>query len=169
MTSGFQPLETTVPIAKILKALKAVDPELRKQFMQQAKSVARPVESAIKSNIPAIAPLSGMNNNGRLGWGVGKSPQSTTVKFKGSASKKSSVTSLLSVQVNSPAVAVADMAGRSSSGNSPRGRALIRNLNAIRGASRFVYPGGESAAAEAITALKGIIDDVANYFNRMEL
>ena len=166
MASGIQPLETTVPVAKLLKTLKEVDPAFRKEVVQQAKAIARPVESSIKSELPAVSPLSGFVNNGRLGWDVGKKHDSTTVRFKGTGSRMGSVTSLLSVRINSAAMSVMDMAGRKSSGNTASGRAMIAKLNQIRGASRYVYPGGEKALAEATNALKGIIDDVANYFNR---
>lgn len=166
MSSGVQPLETTEPIAKLLKQLKAIDPELRKQFMQNAKAIAKPVESSIKSNLPSVSPLSGAMNNGRLGWNVGKRFDSTTVKFKGTGSKMTSITPLLSVTVNNAAMSMMDMAGRRASGNTGAGRAMISKLNQVRGASRYVYPGGEKALAEAVNALKGIIEDVANYFNR---
>jgi len=54
--------------AGLVKALKSIDPELRKQFIKRLKDIGKPVESAIKSGLPPIAPLSGMNNGGRLGW-----------------------------------------------------------------------------------------------------
>ena len=166
MASGIQPLQTTVPIAKLLKEIKAVDPQFRKEVMQQAKAIARPVESSIKANLPAVSPLSGALNNGRLGWDVGKKHDSTGIVFKGTASKISSVTPLLGVRINSAAMSMMDMAGRKASGNTASGQAMIAKLNRMRGASRFVYPGGEKALAEAVIAMKGIIDDVANYFNR---
>lgn len=159
-----------VPINKMLKALKEIDPELRKQFVRDAKQVAKPVDTLIKQSIPSVAPLSGMNNNGRLGWGVGKKADSTTIQFKASGSRRTAVTPLVKIRVNSAATVLADMAGRKANGNTRAGRAMIRNLNErVRHASRFVYPAGEKAQPEAEKQIKAIIEKVAVYFSRKSL
>jgi hypothetical protein len=159
-----------VPINKMLKALKEIDPELRKAFVRDAKAVAKPVEAEIKSAIPHVAPLSGMNNRGRLGWGMGKKADSTTIQFKASGSRRSEVTPLVKIRVNSAATVMADMSGRKANGNDARGRVMIRMLNArVRRASRYVYPAGEKAQPEAEKQIKAIIDKVALLFSRKSL
>ena len=50
-----------VGVKDTIKALRKVDPELRKQFNRDIKSVLAPVISKVKSSYPAM-PLSGMTN-----------------------------------------------------------------------------------------------------------
>lgn len=154
------------PINQLTKALKAIDPELRKTFVRNLKEIARPVETAIKQQLPQVSPLSGMNNSGRLGWGVGKAPDSTSVLFKATGSKTSSITPLLSVRANSAASSLVDMAGRKSSGSTPSGKAMISKLNSIRGASRYVYPGGESARNQVIKQIEDVIEETSRVVMR---
>lgn len=151
--------------ANLLKALKSVDPELRKQFVRRVKEIGKPVQTAIRDGLPTISPLSGMNNNGRLGWGVGTSPTSTTLSFKSTGSKTSAVTPLLAVKVNSAATSVVDMAGRKSAGRTASGRALIAKLNTIRNASRYVYPAGESASKNVEAQIQITIDEASKVIN----
>jgi len=151
--------------ANLLKALKSIDPELRKQFVRRVKEIGKPVNEAIRSNLPTVAPLSGMNNAGRLGWGVGQSPTSTTLAFKSTGSKTAEVTPLLSVKVNSASTAMADMAGRRSSGNTRSGRAMIQKLNAIRNASRYVYPAGLAASKNVEAEIQTTIEEASAVIN----
>ncbi len=151
--------------ANLLKALKSVDPELRKQLVRRIKEIGKPVDTAIKANLPTIAPLSGMNNNGRLGWGVGKPATSTTLAFKATASRTSEVSPLLSVKVNSAATAMADIAGRRGNGNTASGRAMIARLNAIRGASRYVWPAGLASVKDTEAQIQTTIEEASKIIN----
>jgi len=151
--------------ANLVKALRSIDPELRKRFITRLKDIGKPVESAIKSALPTIAPLSHMNNSGRLGWNVGKQSNSTTLSFKSSASRMKEVTPLLSVRANSAATAMADIAGRKGSGSTNAGRAMIRNLNAMRAASRYVWPAGLSSSKDVESQIQITIDDASKVIN----
>jgi hypothetical protein len=151
--------------ANLLKALKSIDPELRKAFVRRVKEIGKPVETAIKSNLPTIAPLSGMNNAGRLGWNVGKISNSTTLSFKATGSKTAEVTPLLSVRANSAATAMADIAGRKGSGSTRAGKVLIARLNAIRAASRYVWPAGEGASKGIEDQIQSTIDEASKVVN----
>ena len=155
-----------VPINKLLKRIREIDPELRKQIVRNIKDVGKPVETAIKQNLPAISPLKGANNKGRLGWNVDKPHDSTTLKFKATGSKTQAVTPLLSVRINSAAMSMMDIAGRKSKGTTRSGRAMIARLNRERRASRYVWPAGLEASPKVQDALQGIIGRVSNYFNR---
>lgn len=106
-------------IRNLQRALKAIDPKLRAELIREAKAPAKPIQSAVKSAIPAVAPLSGLNQ-GRLNWsssvdskGRSHSPKDVKIQFRTSSSGKSLTTSLVRVRVASPAVVFADMAGRS--------------------------------------------------------
>lgn len=100
-------------VRELHRRLDAIDPALRKAMVKDAKLAAKPLQTGIKSAIPSIAPLSGFSNSGRLGYGVGKPAKSVSVNYRIGRSKFTAITSLLSVRVNSPAVVLMDMAGRS--------------------------------------------------------
>lgn len=178
-------------IRNLQRALKAIDPKLRTQLLREAKEPAKPVQAAVKNAIPSVAPLSGMNQ-GRLSWqgsvdakGRSYSPKDVKIQFRTSMSGKSLTTSLVRVRVASPAVVVADMAGKSGKyfdkgyrgsgftreypykGGTRRhrvngqGRAMVRNLGGTP--SRFVWP----AAERSIPAARDAVDRVISKFAKM--
>ena len=101
-------------IKKLKRELAEIEPDLRKQFIKDIKAVGKEAEKPIKSAIRQVRPLSGMiNHMGITGWGQGKPIDSTTVRSKMSSGGRSLTTSLVSVRVNSAAVSIFDMAGRS--------------------------------------------------------
>jgi len=105
-------------IRDLQKKLKEIEPGLRTQFVREIKSIGKEAEKPIKSAIMRVTPLSGMlNHTGVTSWFNGpKAPDSTTVRFRTQAGGKSLNTTLVSVRLNSAAVNIMDMAGRS--GNS---------------------------------------------------
>ena len=101
-------------IKKLKRELAEIEPDLRKQFVKDIKVVGREAQKPIKAAIRQVQPLSGMRfNYGATGWGQGKPIDSTTVRSKMSSGGRSLTTSLVSVRVNSAAVSIFDMAGRS--------------------------------------------------------
>lgn len=101
-------------IKKLKRELAEVEPDLRRQFVKDIKVVGREAQKPIKAAIRQVQPLSGMRfNYGATGWGQGKPVDSTTVRSKLSAGGRSLTTSLVSVRLNSAAVSIFDMAGRS--------------------------------------------------------
>jgi len=148
-------------VNQFLRSIRRVDPDLRKQLVRRVKEIGKPVQSAIKANLPIQPILKGMVNNGRLGWGVGKPATSTTLRFRATASKTSAVSPLLSVVINSPAMVVTDIAGRRSEGRTKAGRAMIARLNRERRASRFVYPAGDKAKPGVEEQIKATIEEAA--------
>lgn len=101
-------------IRQLQRNLKEIEPGLRAQFVKEIKVVGREAEKPIKSAIRRVQPLSGMRfNYGPTGWGRGKPVDSTTTRFRTQAGGKSLNTSLVSVRLNSAAVNIMDMAGRS--------------------------------------------------------
>lgn len=101
-------------IRLLQKRLKEIEPGLRSQFVKEIKVVGREAQKPIRAAIRGVQPLSGMRfNYGATGWGRGKPIDSTTVRFRTQAGGKSLTTSLVSVRLNSAAVNIMDMAGRS--------------------------------------------------------
>lgn len=125
-------------IRNLQRALKAIDPKLRTQLLREAKEPAKPIQSAVKSAIPSTAPLSGMNNAGRLNWqqsvnAKGKviRAKDVSINFRTASSGKSLTTTLVRVKVASPAVVMADMAGKSGrfEGKGYKGTGRTREYN----------------------------------------
>ena len=110
-------------IRSIQRRLKEIDPELRKEFLREAKAVGREAESIIKPALPTVAPLSGMNTRGAYGWnnqerkGRRVAANKTEVRFRTATgtNTRGGVTSLVSVRVVAPMTVISDIAGRSGS------------------------------------------------------
>jgi hypothetical protein len=160
---AIKPSYSVKDIRQLQKNLRSIEPGLRAQFVKEIKVVGREAQKPIKQAIRRVVPLSGMRfNYGDTGWGRGKPIDSTTVRFRTQAGGRSLTTSLVSVRLNSAAVNIMDMAGRSgrsvgqgkrSSGTTPvvrrtaggdlvayarrtpveAGRKFISNLNAAAG------------------------------------
>jgi len=154
---------STKDIRDLKRNLNDVEPDLRKQFVKDIKAVGAEASQTIKSAVRAVQPLSGMiSHMGITAWGQGKPVDSTTVRSKLSTGGRSLTASLVSVRLNSAAVNIFDMAGRSGayvgqgkrrSGTTPvvrrtrsgdlvayarrtpveAGRKFIANLNAAQG------------------------------------
>jgi hypothetical protein len=180
-------------IRELQRRLKAIDPAFRKALLRQAKESAKPVQKAIKDRLGSVTPPSGMER-GRLNWNASTdakgrvhSPTDVKIEFRTKSSGSRLVTSLVRVRAASPAVAMADMAGRSGrfidSGykgtgrtkmykwkNTERmhrvngqGRALIRALGGK--ASRFVYPAAEASLPQAMREVDKVVSDFAKLVN----
>ena len=110
-------------IRNLQRALKEIDPELRKQLVRDAKAVGKEAESIVKPALPTVAPLKGMNTNGAYGWntqerkGRRTAPNKTEVRFRTSTggNTRGGTTSLVSVRVVAPMTVISDIAGRSGS------------------------------------------------------
>lgn len=95
------------------RALRNIEPNLVKEMRSEIKAIAKPVEQQIKDNIPNSAPMSGMaKGRGRLSWLGDKKPKKTAIYNRIKASGRSLTTSLVSIAIKAPVVAMADMAGR---------------------------------------------------------
>lgn len=167
----------------VLKALNELEPGLRKMMIKDMKAITQPAITEIKSVIPATSPMSGMslnrtstamsdrkfNNNGdgRLSWTGGKyknkviAPDNVIPRFRSGRSRKSAVTSLFSIWLRSPGVALVATAGKGSGRpkyattrqypykggmrshrNNGQGEALIRKVKNT-GLFNFFYKAGE--------------------------
>jgi hypothetical protein len=178
---------SVLQVRELQKRLAAIEPRLRTRFVRDIKKVGKPLESQIKSGIGTIEPLSGMRKDqGRLGWGVGKAPDSTTIQFRTSMGGKSLTTSLLRIKVNSPATVLVDMAGRSGryvgqgrrndnaspsekrrNANRSKGEAFIRSLNEKNGAkaSRRIWPSAEKSLPAVRREVEVVLANAFRFVN----
>lgn len=113
---------------KALALLKDIEPDVQKELARELKSGLIGVAQQVASAVPAQAPLSGMDNNGRTAW----SRTTGKVSFTPGKSRKNA-TSLVSIRADfgtkSAGVSIAELAGSRSTGFDNRGRALIEQLN----------------------------------------
>lgn len=129
-------------VRETLKALKQIDPELRKQAVKEMRTAAQPLVTEVKSQMPD-QPLSGWKEEGELGWRSSKVKQSVKLKFGGKRvrSQGGSQYPLLRLVIGSPAGAAFDKAGKANAPRSPQGRAFIDALESKYGpASRRAWP-----------------------------
>jgi len=100
-------------IRNMNRTLRNLEGNLLKEMRSEIRSIAKPIDNQIKQNIPAQPPMTGMaKGTGRLRWLGDKKPQSTSILNRIKASGRSLTTTLVAIQINSPAVSMADMAGR---------------------------------------------------------
>ena len=153
----------------------------------EIRSIAKPIDNQIKQNIPAQAPMSGMaKGNGRLRWLGDKKPQSTSILNRVKASGRSLTTTLVAIQMNSPAVSMADMAGRVNQSRpvsreytvrlrngdivkrrhrvTTQGKQMIANLG--RKASRYGWPAVESQLDAVTREIDKVIEKYYRIANR---
>jgi hypothetical protein len=154
-------------VVAVQRELNKIDSGLKKALVRDIKEVAKPVQSAVKSAIPVVAPLSGLNNRGRLGWtpDKGKKPNDVRIVYRsGSRRNAGIITSLVSVNVGSAAVTMIDIAGkRNPNGRDPRGAALIRNLG--KQPSRYAWPAAETALPAVEGKIEHIVAEYCKQFN----
>jgi hypothetical protein len=168
----------------LLRDLEGLKPGLKREMVKEAKLIAKPIATLIKSQIPTTAPLSGMKHNGRTGWGAGKPANQVQVKFRSSRSRYSAVTPLLSIWVTSPMTAIADIAGKGSFRKArtitreydykdtsrrhkvtSQGRWMVRRLKE-RNLNNFIYPNVEDSLDDAQDKVKLVIAKYAAMVNR---
>lgn len=175
-------------VKEALRTMQQIEPEMYKQLRKDIRSITAPAVSAVKSAVPTVAPLSGMNHNGRTAWnGVNV----TTNITPGQRSRAFGSTTANLVAISSTGkngqygFNIADMAGRGSGrGSRPKnitrpyqrngrtvqhrlngqGQAMIRNLG--RPASRYVYPAIEGQLPAIIGAVAQSIQTACESINR---
>lgn len=94
---------------QVLKELKKVEPETYKQLRKDMRTEIRPLVTLIQQAIPMTAPLSGMDNDGRLGWNV-SNPRSITISQPLTTGGRGAKSILTLIEKNA-SVALADIAG----------------------------------------------------------
>jgi len=150
-----------------IQLLRRVQPESLAQLRRDIKNDPglNAAASSIQSEIPPVAPLSGMmNHNGRTQYRI------PTVKpvFKAPRQNlRANESSLITLVTTSPkdgiGFEIVDMAGRGTGGRSARGRAMLANL--AKKASRYVYPGFEKKEEGIEQGVKRILDNYAAKVN----
>jgi hypothetical protein len=99
-------------VKETLRLLDAVQPGSIRELRKDIKRIAEPAVTAIRSNLPPVAPLSGMTHYGRTRYAGALVKSEVLLKD----SKISQTSSLIRISVESPddaaGLEIADMAGR---------------------------------------------------------
>jgi hypothetical protein len=154
-------------VEETIALLRKVEPDGLKELRQEIRKDSGVVAaiSSIKSEIPVVAPLSGLSSH--QGETRYTSPRVSVSLRPPRRSMASSESSLITLVAASPrgsfGFEMVDMAGRATGGRNARGRALLRNLAAK--ASRFVYPGFEKKQQNVAEGVKRILDKYAAKVN----
>jgi hypothetical protein len=123
-------------VRETLQLLDAVQPGAIKELRKDIKTILQPTLTAIKSNIPASAPLSGMSHYGRTRYAGAKVSSSLLL----GQSRFKDTTPLVRVQVVSPddaaGLEIADMAGRRTMPQGPRTEYSYKGVGRLGGSGR---------------------------------
>ena len=130
-------------LREALKELKQLDENAIKDLRANLRTGLGPAATAIAGSVQVEAPLSGMNNKGRLGWSAVRN----SVSFTPGKSKKSGNSFLATIKITGKSkkggFEMAELAGSRTKGVTASGRAMIRGLNArypmIKRGGRFTY------------------------------
>lgn len=171
-------------VKEMVGILKSVEPETLKQLRRDIRRIAAPAVSSIKSNVPSIAPLSGMIGNGRTAWSPAKVTVSITPNQRSRAwgSTTSNLAAILTKGSTGQGLVIADMAGKGGGRQrktetrvypykggqrshrvNGQGAAMIRNLS--KQPSRYVYPAIERQLPAIRSGVATTIEDVAKKIN----
>ena len=103
-------------VKETLQLLDAVQPGSIKELRKDVRRIAEPAVTAIRSNLPTTAPLSGMTHYGRTRYAGAK----VKAELQTRDSRTNNTSSLIRLSVESPGDAagleIADMAGRKTQG-----------------------------------------------------
>ena len=163
-------------LRNVLRELRQLDPNLRKQLQKDMKSDLSPVVNRLVKSVPNESPLSGFATRSSRGtafnWGAVRGNVLTPL---GKRAKKPGFVPVVSMRFRSrgktnAGFEIMELAGSKTQGKTPQGRAMISALNArfpIRqGLGRFVIPDAKDEAPEVLRIAKGIIERYVALVNR---
>lgn len=128
--------------ADAIKALRDLEPKLKRETRANIRNAAKPLQSAIQSLIPSDTPMSGWTS-GRYAFDGGAAKKGVKIQIKTTGRKKAATWDLVTIKQTNAGGAVFDMAGKRSGGNGT-GVQFIANLrNRNGGASRSMWRGAE--------------------------
>jgi hypothetical protein len=125
-------------VKETLRLLDAVQPGSIRELRKDIKRIAEPAVTAIRSNLPPVSPLSGMNHYGRTRYAGAHVKSEVLLKDN----KISQTSSLIRISVESPVksgaagLEIADMAGRRTMKQGPQLPYQYKGRGRIGGSGR---------------------------------
>lgn len=163
-------------LRKVLKELRELDPNLRKELQKEMRSGLKPIVQKLQGTVPKQSPLSGFASASaqgtRYSWGAVTGVTKTPL---GKRTKKPGFYPVVSMSFRSrnktgAGFEIMELAGSKSSGSTPQGRAMISALARIapiqKGLGRFVIPAAKDEVGDATRIAKGIIEKFVTMVNR---
>ena len=143
-----------------IKALRNIDPELRKQFTRDAKAIVAPIVDAGKNAYPQTL-LSGMERpwtqRGNKKFPYTQASAKRGVKHKVDTSRKA--VSVIKVQQTDPAATIIEFAGKNAN---PLGTAL----NKFGRVARFLWPVAEQKLPQVQAEMEKSVLDATRTVSR---
>lgn len=159
---------SVVGVRELMKAIRQIDPELRRTTVKEIKSAAKPIQQTAKDAYPSEIMRNwkpGLAGRGRTRGGAGwpgysdqKARSSVKINYGGKARKNEQRWRLLRVVQSDAAASIFDMAGRKNpSGNgTPQAAQFMFNLSGAangKSASRTIWPAVESHMSEVTASV----------------
>lgn len=177
-------------VKETIREMRKFEPEMLKDMRKSIRQITQPAVSAIKSNSPKVAPLSGMANNGRSGYTRPKVTVQVTPSARSGFGQNTA--NLVSISATGSGKQygfdIADMAGKANNPGlyrqtrkfvDPRtgdivrrkingqGVNLIQKLNSRGGpASRYVYKSIEDKLPAIRREVANVIERTMDDFTR---
>lgn len=144
-----------------IKALRKIDPELRKQFNRDAKAIVAPIIDDAKNNYPQSL-LSGMQRrwtqrgNQKFPYDAAKARKG--LKFKVDTSRRGGST--IRVQQMDPAASIIEFAGKKTANR------LASGLDKFARPARFMWPAAEKQLPRVTAEMEKAVLDVVRRANK---
>ena len=166
----------TKGFAETMRDLGKIEPAMKRAVIKDIRGIVKPVVDVINARIPSVAPLSGMNHNGRTGW---SNVKKVAVKVDLRAPRRSPGTgtqgakqmSLVRIITKGAPVAIVDMAGKSGGVKSRRESKYQRPnfasaLDRVGSPSRFMWKDIEQSIGLIENRLQKTVADAVYAANK---
>jgi hypothetical protein len=163
-------------LRNVLRELRQLDPNLRKQLQKDMKTGLGPVVNRLANSVPKESPLSGFatasSRGTKYNWGA---VRGNTVTPLGKRAKKAGFVPVVSMRFRSrgkmnAGFEIMELAGSKTQGQTPQGRKMISELNSDfpirKGLGRFIIPDAKDEAEAALRIAREIIERYVDLVNR---
>ena len=141
-------------IPQALRILRDVDPQLRKQAVDEIKSATEPLVNAARQRVPQD-PSPGWSTKGRTGFSAGRVRNSIRPQFRASQRRGAERFTLVRVRMMNAGGQIFATAGTASAGRTESGRALVGYLNRHHGrGQRIMWPAAEQELPSVTRAVQ---------------
>lgn len=149
---------STEGIPEMIRTLKQIDPELRKEAAREVRSIGKSVAADAKAQIFGV-PLSGWAHKGRTGFEPASVRRGISARIKFTAKKTQNEIPLMTLVQKDAAGQIFDMAGRKNGSSQ-----FVRSLPGS--ASRYMWPTVERNLPRVEAALLEAANKMAETINR---
>lgn len=154
-------------IPQALRILRDVDPDLRKQAIDEMKGATSPLVNAARARVPEEA-SPGWSKTGRTGFSPGRVRNSIRPQFRASQRRGNERFTLVRVRMMNAGGQIFATAGTASQGRTDSGRALIDYLNRHHGrGQRIMWPAAEQELPTVTRAVQQAAARVEERATRM--